>query len=570
MAYTQELFNCSICLQLLEDPVTTACGHSYCATCINTFWDRGNTRGGTYSCPQCRETFHPRPVLKRNTLLADLLEEHRTSGQSAAAAAAAAAAADDDDDDGDTTHAAPGDVQCDVCTGRKRKASKFCRVCLASYCETHLQPHLEVPPLKRHSLIPASARITESICGRHDKLLEIHCRTDQQFICLMCVMDDHRGHDVVAVAAEKCEMQRKLERTKQEIAERVLSSERKMAELRDAADSIRDAAWEACDDFERLCEEHTRSYVRSVERKRSEMREKVGEAEKAGVDWANSCSGQLQREVSELKRREEKLNRLSLTVDPIQFLQGFQALGSLPASPHSHQRLDRLTEFVTAQKDKLKNMCNKGKNELIVRTEGNVLLTMPRLQEEIKSRTELLGIYRNSTVEMDPNTVAACLCLSKSNKEISWSERDQAHPDHLDRFTYYYQALCKKGLQDNHYWEVEWDGGIVEVAVSYKGIKRKGSGRDCCFGHNPLSWKLTCSPSGCTFWHDNLRKGQIPPVHSHRVGLHLDYQAGMLGFYSVHDSDRLALLHQTQTTFTEPLYPGFSIDLGATLKICNF
>lgn len=175
----------------------------------------------------------------------------------------------------------------------------------------------------------------------------------------------------------------------------------------------------------------------------------------------------------------------------------------------------------------------------------------------------------DSKVEVDPNTVAACLCLSDRNREISWSVSDQAHPDHPDRFTYYNQALCQKGLDRSHYWEVEWDGGIVELAVSYKGIKRKGSGNDCCFGHNNLSWKLICSSSGCTFWHNNLHKGQIPPANSRRVGIHLDYKAGTLGFYCVSDPDTLTLLHQVQTTFTEPLYPGFSVDLGSTLNICN-
>ena len=171
-------------------------------------------------------------------------------------------------------------------------------------------------------------------------------------------------------------------------------------------------------------------------------------------------------------------------------------------------------------------------------------------------------------VEVDPNTIAACLCLSDGNREISWGGRDQAHPDHPERFTYYHQALCRTGLKEGHYWEVEWEGGVVELAVSYKGIKRKGSGKDCSFGHNNLSWKLTCAPSGCTFWHNGLHKGQIPPACSpSRVGIHLDYEEGTLSFYNV--SGAFTLLHQIHTTFTEPLYPGFSVDLGSTLKICN-
>lgn len=85
--------------------------------------------------------------------------------------------------------------------------------------------------------------------------------------------------------------------------------------------SFKGAAWEACDDFERLCAEHIRLYVHSVERMCSEMTEKVGEAEKAGVDWTDCRLGRLQREVLELRRGEDQIDRLTLTEDPIQFLQ---------------------------------------------------------------------------------------------------------------------------------------------------------------------------------------------------------------------------------------------------------
>lgn len=180
----------------------------------------------------------------------------------------------------------------------------------------------------------------------------------------------------------------------------------------------------------------------------------------------------------------------------------------------------------------------------------------------------VLSSSSDTKLELDPDTVNACLYVTGTKKEISWGITGQAHPDHPDRFTYYYQALCLTGLQGKHYWEVEWDGGIVEAAVSYKKIQRKGSGKDSCFGHNKLSWKLICSPSGCTFWHDNLHKGHIPPVHSRVLGVLLEYDEGKLSFYSISSPDRPTLLHQIQTSFTEPLYPGFTVDLGATLTIC--
>ncbi|XP_036417287.1 E3 ubiquitin/ISG15 ligase TRIM25-like [Colossoma macropomum] len=189
---TLDSFNCPICLDLLKDPVTIPCGHSFCLDCIKDCWGQDDQMG-VYSCPQCRHSFTPRPVLNKNTMLAELADGLRKTRLQAAPPAGSPAGS--------------GDVECDVCTGSKLKAVKSCLVCLASYCEAHIQTHYESPAFKKHKLVEASMNLQEKICSHHDKLLEIFCRTDQKCICLLCSLEGHRGHNTISAAAEKPEKQ---------------------------------------------------------------------------------------------------------------------------------------------------------------------------------------------------------------------------------------------------------------------------------------------------------------------------------------------------------------------------
>ncbi|XP_076736959.1 uncharacterized protein LOC101477089 isoform X2 [Maylandia zebra] len=171
---------------------------------------------------------------------------------------------------------------------------------------------------------------------------------------------------------------------------------------------------------------------------------------------------------------------------------------------------------------------------------------------------------------VDTNTVNRELKLSDDNRKVTRAEEYQSYPDHPDRFDWY-QLLCRDGLTDRCYWEVEWRGN-VDISVSYRRIRRKGELLDinyCLFGCNDQSWSLECSAGGphCV-WHNN--KQILIPISSsssssvsNRVAVYVDCPAGTLSFYRV-SSDTLIHLHTFNTTFTEPLYPGFRLGYSYT------
>uniref|UniRef100_A0A3B5R2Y4 NACHT domain-containing protein n=1 Tax=Xiphophorus maculatus TaxID=8083 RepID=A0A3B5R2Y4_XIPMA len=156
---------------------------------------------------------------------------------------------------------------------------------------------------------------------------------------------------------------------------------------------------------------------------------------------------------------------------------------------------------------------------------------------------------------IDTNTVSRNLKLSEDNRKVTHVEELQSYFDHPDRFDNWPQLLCRTGLTGRCYWEVEWRGGVY-ISVSYRRIRRKGNSGDCVFGWNDHSWSLSCSDVGYSVWHNNRETRLSSSSVSNRVAVYVDCPAGILSFYRV-SSDSLILLHTFNTTFTEPLIPGF-------------
>ncbi|XP_063307508.1 E3 ubiquitin-protein ligase RNF125 [Pelobates fuscus] len=61
-------FTCAVCLQVLDQPVRTRCGHIFCYVCI-----KASLRASTYSCPYCRTQ-----LVSEGTPAVDIIKKMKT------------------------------------------------------------------------------------------------------------------------------------------------------------------------------------------------------------------------------------------------------------------------------------------------------------------------------------------------------------------------------------------------------------------------------------------------------------------------------------------------------------
>ncbi|KAM3865631.1 E3 ubiquitin/ISG15 ligase TRIM25-like [Diretmus argenteus] len=539
---------CSICLDLLKDPVTIPCGHSYCMSCIKGCWEEEDQKKKKiHSCPQCRQSFTPRPCLVKNITLAALVEELKKTGLQAAPP--------------DHCYAGPGDVACDVCTGRKLKALKSCLVCLASYCERHLQPHYQSPAFKKHKLVNPSKNLQENICARHDEVMKVFCRTDQQCICYLCSMDEHKDHDTVSAAAERDERQKQLRVSQQNIQQMIQDRQKQMKVLQQQVEVMNRSADKTVEHSGKVFTE----MVRSVERRSSNVKEKIRSQQRDEVHQAEGLEKKMEQEIDELRRKHAEREQFAHTDDNIHFLQHHPSLSclgestDLPTDVLSTVCFEEVAVAVSEMRDKLEDFLKEEESKIpLTVTDVDVLLPRP----EPKTRDEFLQYSVQLT--LDPNTANTCVLLSKGNRKATAVGEVQLYPSHPDRFVKLYQVLSTEGLTGQCYWEVEWTGRTYSTAVSYKNICRTESG----FGFNDKSWTLHCFKNKYNFIHNEILTPTPAPLSS-RVGVYLDHRAGVLSFYSV--SETMTLLHRVQTSFTQPLHAGLwlAFRVGDSVELCE-
>uniref|UniRef100_A0A8C6SEG4 Uncharacterized protein n=1 Tax=Neogobius melanostomus TaxID=47308 RepID=A0A8C6SEG4_9GOBI len=463
---SEEQFLCSICLEVFSEPVSTPCGHNFCKRCISQTWDTK----AVCKCPLCNKSFSIRPELCVNTLLSEMISqlkleklEKRSSSME------------------DMLFFS--EVQCDVCSEPKLKAVKSCLVCLSSFCESHLQPHLSAPRLKRHQLMEPVDDLEDRMCPTHQRPLELFCNTDQSSVCTMCAFREHKNHEVLS-------LEEAFEQEKVSLQQTVAENQR------------------------------------LVEQRRLKVQEITAALE---LSEREALIQQLQQEMCELEKSSTEAQQLSLSTDPLHFLQRCPALPPAGLKDWSSVSFEPQT-------------CEGSAARALSELETS-------LSQKFKQLTSTLELRRVQTfavdVTLDPDTAAPWLDLSEDLKQVHSGDVWKKLPDSPQRFTYY-AIVQVKG-------KTEWCLGVAQESVNRKG-QISASPKDGLWTialRDKDKYKACAGPSV-------LLSPLRPPQ---KVGVFVDYGAGLVSFYDVDSADLLYSF--TGCCFREKLFPYFSPGLNS-------
>ncbi|XP_034050582.1 E3 ubiquitin-protein ligase TRIM38-like [Thalassophryne amazonica] len=523
--FSEEHFQCAICLEVFQQPVSTPCGHNFCMSCLTAYWDNSVV----CQCPLCKTTFDRKPVLGVNTFISDLVEQFKAVELTV----------------GVTQSQNPQPVNavlCDICIVNRKEAIKSCINCLTSYCTTHLEPHQRVAGLKRHALINPLENLEERVCKEHNMLLKAFCKNDMGLLCDVCIAVGHANHESIPLPQAHQETKVMLVKLEAKVQQMIQERLQQFSTVKESVKLCKDVVANSVQDLDTLMSDIQKCQAELF----SVVKEKENLARKQADDFVNN----MEQKIAIFQSGTIKILELMQTKDSLKFLQRLPNLSGL-FHPMG------LSAF--SFNSDLEVQCLKTSLSQLI---SQMLVILTKINEEKNKfskgadvpNTFLKAVQKfEVTFELDPNTAHHQLILSKDGKQVRYSTQIQRLSKSESRFTNLLGVLGNRGFSScKFYFEVHV-GQKTEfvVGVATASIRRYGS---VTRTHNSGLWAIW-------FMRDRFESHSSPFVSVHwgkvqRVGVFVDYTGRHIAFYDVHTT---TLIHSfTQCVFTEALYPYFN------------
>ncbi|XP_051814195.1 nuclear factor 7, brain-like [Acanthochromis polyacanthus] len=376
----------------------------------------------------------------------------------------------------------------------------------------------------------------EVVCSKHPEEARLFCKDEGRAICPVCEFSLHQSHTVVPI-----------EQAVSDLKEKLKSDLKSLQDKKDKYKRVEETYGEM--------REHNKNQLLSTERQiRAEfnkLQQFLKEEEESRLAALREEEEQKRKTISrEMERIQEQISSLSDSISAVEeelqkhnmsFLRGYKDAQTRARAQSSLSDPQLLSGALT---DVAKHL-------------GNLSF---RVWEKMKEKVHF------SPVILDPNTANRWLYLSDDLTSVRNGDTDQKLPDNPERNMKYANVLGSEGFSSGkHSWEVEvgdhpeWNIGLAKESVDRKG-------------------EIYASPEygiWCLLYKGGKYTnvvGQTVRVKKNlqRIRVQLDYDRGEVSFS---DSEDMTQIYTHRDTFTEKLFPYFSIGKSGfakttDIKIC--
>ncbi|XP_015281628.1 PREDICTED: tripartite motif-containing protein 14-like [Gekko japonicus] len=477
---------------------------------------------------------------------------------------------------------------CELCAPQEepRTAAWTCLTCLSSFCGAHARPHpgaedaggVAGPAFRGHRVCPAeeaaeelrSLRELARSCADHrGRPLELFCEECALCVCALCpALGPHRGHRVSLIAQAAGRKQaimasylKQLSMKKQQEIDNTKHIEKATNELKARTSASKTWLTGKFAEICRLFEEEEALAKRYIEEKGQQTLRRYEEQME-----------ESERQIRIVDSFSDRIRQIQLRPDPLCLLQDYATIEKEIAKqktpteqwvavPVSFEHLaNHFRRFVeTIQSILRKPLETRLKEDVFSSLDST--LKEPGVLLKVNSRVDRLLFLkhaRSPTLEFD--TLHPRLTLSEDLLSISYFWRRRFYASNPQRFDSLWQVLSRDSFcAGSHYWEVDLlqAGQGWWIGAAYPSIKRKGDSELCRLGWNRESWCI--KRFDFEYW--AFHNGEKIPIQTEndpeRVGVFLDYEAGLLSFYNV--TFGMAHLHTFRSKFTEPVRPALRL-----------
>lgn len=315
-----EELSCSVCLEPFKVPVTTPCGHNFCSLCLDETWA---AQGPPYLCPQCRAVYQTRPQLHKNTVLCAVVEQFLQ------AELARAAPSPPDGWTPPARAAEPGpacQVACDHCL--KAPAVKTCLVCMASFCQEHLQPHLDSPAFRDHQLQPPVKDLMRRKCPQHNRLRDFFCPQHEECICHVCLVE-HKACSPATLSQASADLETKLKHKLTVMYGQINGASKALEEVRAKQQDVRETAHRKTE----LLRQEYMEIKALIDAAEATSTRKIKEEEKRVSTKFDNIYQILLRKKSEIQTLKEEVELALTKGDEFEFLEKAVKLQGVSTKP---------------------------------------------------------------------------------------------------------------------------------------------------------------------------------------------------------------------------------------------